>query len=261
MAPLAAAERFVAFSDEHYTLLAVFAVGLVLVARWGRAHRGTPAEQHARRSFAVVVAVLGVAMQAYQLTPADFSLATSLPLQLCDMATLAAVVALWSRDARAAAFTYYVGLTLTVQGILTPALAEAFPHPRFFGFWLLHFSVVWAAAYLTWGLGLRPDWRLYRWSAAVTALWAGCVLAFNAAAGTNYGYLNRKPASASALDLLGPWPWYVVTEVVIVLVVWAVVLTLPWRPGRRVEDRGERAGERAGGPAAGRAVRARSRRT
>jgi hypothetical integral membrane protein (TIGR02206 family) len=250
MVPLTAAERFVAFSGEHYTLLAVFAVGLVLVARWGRAHRGTARELHARRSFAVCVAVLGVGMQAYQLTPGDFSLKTSLPLQLCDMATVAAVVALWSRSARAAAFTYYVGLTLTIQGIITPSLAEAFPHPRFFGFWLLHFAVVWAAAYLTWGLGLRPDWRLYRWSAAATALWAGCVLAFNSVTGTNYGYLNRKPASASALDLLGPWPWYVVAEVAFVLVVWAVVLTLPWRPGRPDERADERADEPSA-PAAG----------
>jgi len=228
MVPLVAAERFVAFSGEHFALMAVFAVGLVVVAWWGRRHRGTPQEVRARRSFAVCIAVVGIAMQAYQLTPQDFSLKTSLPLQLCDMATIAAVVALWSRSARATAFTYYVGLTLTIQGIITPSLAEAFPHPRFFGFWLLHFFVVWAAAYLTWGLGLRPDWRLYRWSAGATALWAASVLAFNALTGTNYGYLNRKPASASALDLLGPWPWYVVAEVVIVLVVWAVVLTVPW---------------------------------
>ena len=250
MAPLVAAERFVAFSGEHYALLAVFAVGLVVVARWGRAHRGSPGEVRARRSFAVCVAVLGVGMQAYQLTPGDFSLKTSLPLQLCDMATVAAVVALWSRSARAAAFTYYVGLTLTIQGIITPSLAEAFPHPRFFGFWLLHFAVVWAAAYLTWGLGLRPDWRLYRWSAGATAVWAACVLAFNTATGTNYGYLNRKPSSASALDLLGPWPWYVVAEVVFVLVVWAVVLTLPWHPGRLRDERDER--DQWAEPAAGR---------
>ena len=256
MTPLAAAERFVQFSGTHWLLIGIFAVGTVLVVAWGKRHRGTPAELPARRFLAVCVAVPALLTQAYQLTPGDFSLKTSLPLQLCDMATVAAVVALWSRSARAAAFTYYVGLTLTIQGIITPSLAEAFPHPRFFGFWLLHFAVVWAAAYLTWGLGLRPDWRLYRWSAGATALWAVCVLAFNSATGTNYGYLNRKPASASALDLLGPWPWYVVAEVVFVLVVWAVVLTLPWRPGRRSDQQAEPEEQ-----SAGQAVRGRSRRT
>jgi hypothetical protein len=42
------------------------------------------------------------------------------------------------------------------------------------------------------------------------------VFAFNVVVGTNYGYLNAKPSAASALDLLGPWPWYLLAEVVIV---------------------------------------------
>jgi hypothetical integral membrane protein (TIGR02206 family) len=46
---------------------------------------------------------------------------------------------------------------------------------------------------------------------------------FNAVAGTNYGYLNSKPDSASLLDLLPGWPAYVVLEIVIVSVVWALM--------------------------------------
>ena len=46
---------------------------------------------------------------------------------------------------------------------------------------------------------------------------------FNAAAGTNYGYLNRKPDTASLLDLLPGWPAYVVLEIAVVAVVWALM--------------------------------------
>ena len=110
------------------------------------------------------------------------------------------------------ALVYFWGLTLTVQGILTPSLSELFPDPRYFMFWGMHFFTVWAAVYLTFGLGVRPSWRSYRFTVAVTAVWAVMVMVFNALAGTNYGYLNRKPAVGTLLDLFGPWPGYVVAR-------------------------------------------------
>jgi hypothetical integral membrane protein (TIGR02206 family) len=223
-----AADGFPTFSGQHMVLLVIFVVGLVAAARWGRSHRDTEREHTSRRRFAVAVAVAGLATQLYQLTPGDFDLGTSLPLQLCDLATVASVIALWTRDPRAAAFTYYVGLTLTVQGVITPSLAEAFPHPRYFGYWAIHFLVVWAAAYLTWGLGVRPTWRLYGFTLAAAATWAVCAFSFNVVAGTNYGYLNRKPSSASLLDVLGPWPWYLLIEVGVIALAWALLLTVPW---------------------------------
>ncbi len=221
------------FTGQHLALLTLFAVGLVAVVQWGRSHRDTEGEARRRRGLAIVTAVVALAVQGYQLTPDDFSLATSLPLALCDVATVTTVVALWTRGPRTAAFTYYVGLSLTIQGVLTPSLAEAFPHPRFLGFWALHFLVVWGAAYLTWGLGLRPTWRLYATTVAATFTWAVAAYSFNVVADTNYGYLNRKPSSASLLDLLGPWPSYVLAEITLVAIVWAVVMTWPWTRARR----------------------------
>lgn len=60
-------------------------------------------------------------------------------------------------------------------------------------------------------------------------------MVLNAALGTNYGYLNRTPSAASALDLLGPWPAYVVVEVVVVAAVWALMVwPFAWRPAPAV---------------------------
>jgi uncharacterized membrane protein YwaF len=60
------------------------------------------------------------------------------------------------------------------------------------------------------------------------------VLCLNAALGSNYGYVNGKPSEATVLDVLGPWPLYVVVEMAVVLVGWALI-TLPWTgvPRRR----------------------------
>jgi hypothetical integral membrane protein (TIGR02206 family) len=53
------------------------------------------------------------------------------------------------------------------------------------------------------------------------------MMVFNAIVGTNYGFVNNKPPSASILNVLGPWPVYVLAEGLILAVVWALI-TWPW---------------------------------
>jgi hypothetical integral membrane protein (TIGR02206 family) len=224
-APLAT--RFQLFTFEHLTLVAGLLVVCVVLALLGRRQRGTDAELRFRRGFALLIPCFTVPMQVLQLLPGDFDIGTSLPLQLCDFAWVAAIVALWTRHWSATALVYFWGLTLTVQGILTPSLGELFPDPRYFMFWGMHFATVWAAVYLTFGLRVPVTWRSYRFAVTCTLVWAGTVMAFNAAAGTNYGYLNRKPSVGTLLDLFGPWPGYVVVEIVLVAAVWAL-MTWPW---------------------------------
>jgi uncharacterized membrane protein YwaF len=52
-------------------------------------------------------------------------------------------------------------------------------------------------------------------------------LTINQALGTNYGYLSRKPAGGSFLDLLGEWPWYLLVVLALLASVWALI-TWPW---------------------------------
>ena len=203
-------DRFQAFSAEHFGLLAFFLLVCVALVVAGRRRRGD--DTVFRRGFAIVLACVVVPIQVVQLRPWDFDLQSSLPINLCDLAWLCAVYALWTRRPWAVALTYYWGLTLTIQGILTPSLGQQFPDPRYFGFWGLHFLTVWSAVYLV-SSGNPPTWRGYRFTVLVTAVWASVTMFFNAVAGTNYGYLNRKPDSASLLDLLPGWPAYVVLEI------------------------------------------------
>ena len=233
MVPLST--RFEAFTPEHLALVVGFLLMCVAVAAVGRSHRGTDRELRFRRGFALLIPCFTLPMQVLQLLPGDYDVGTSLPLQLCDLAWLAAIVALWTRHPAATALVYYWGLTLTVQGIATPSLSETFPDPRYFMFWGMHFLTVWAAVYLTFGLRVPVTWRSYRFAVAVTAVWVLVVMSFNALTGTNYGYLNRKPAVGTLLDLFGPWPGYVVVEVVVVAGVWAL-MTWPWtRAAARAE--------------------------
>ena len=224
--------RFEAFGASHWVMLALFVIGVPLLIWWGRRVAGSAAEQRHRRMFSLAIIGTALPLQVLQFLPGDWDLDTSLPLQLCDLAWMAAAYALWTRRPWACALTYYWGLTLTSQAMITPGLTQDFPHPRYIGFWAMHLLVVWAAVHLTAGLRVRPSWRVYASTVAVTVTWAVTVFAFNAGFGTNYGFLNAKPGTASVLDLLGPWPWYVVTEIALVTTVWALI-TLPWTVAER----------------------------
>ena len=233
---LATADRFESYGPSHLTVLAIFVLGVVLVIVGGRRLRGTSAEQPVRRTFAVAILAITVPLQILQLVPGEWNLQTSLPFQLCDLAWMFAVYALWTRNRLASTITYLWGITLTTQGMLTPDLASEFPEPRFLMFWAMHVLIVWASFFLVLGLGILPTWKTYRQTVAITLGWAVSAYVFNVIAGTNYGYLNRLPKNSSLLDYLGPWPLFVVLEIAIVAAVWAL-LTWPW--ARDSHDRAE----------------------
>ena len=75
----------------------------------------------------------------------------------------------------------------------------------------------------------------------VTAVRAAATFTFNSIAGTDYGFLNGKPRTASLLDVLGPWPVYLLTAATLILAVWAL-MTWPWERIRRHAEEGPQLG-------------------
>jgi hypothetical integral membrane protein (TIGR02206 family) len=223
-------QHFSAFGPSHWTVLVVFAIGSAALVWIGRRQTESQARLLGRVLGALIVAIFAVALVYKLVQP---SIAYSVPLQLCDLAEVTAAYALWSQRKWAFTLSYYWGLPLSSQALITPDLhAPDFPSHNFVTFFALHLLIVWAAIYLTWGRGMRPNWRSYRFAVITTLAWGAFTLVFNTIAGTDYGFLNRKPANASMLDVLGPWPFYVLAEVVIVGAVWAL-MTWPWELKRR----------------------------
>jgi hypothetical integral membrane protein (TIGR02206 family) len=209
-------------------VLAVTVVGAVLLARFGRRHRDTPVAETLTRVFAIVQVTVTVGFMIVWLLPPFFDLHQSLPLHLSDMLRLVTAYALWSRRPWAVALTYYWGLTFNPQALLTPDLhPNIAPALEIASYWSQHVLVMWAAVYLTWGLGLHPNWRSYRLALAITVAWAAVVFAINRVLSTNYGYLNSKPGGVSLLDLMGGWPWYLLVALGLMAAVWALI-TWPW---------------------------------
>ena len=224
---------FTAYSPSHLVVLAIFAAGTIGLLAGGSRLRGTPLERPTAVALAWGNLLFGVASTITELFP--FSARHSLPLQICDIAWIFVAWGLLSLRPLPVAMAYYWGLTLSVQALVQPTLTEPFPDVEFFVFWGKHVLIVWGAVYLCLSLRHGPDWTSYRTAVAWTFGWLIAVMCVNALLGSNYGYVNGKPSEATVLDVLGPWPLYVVAEMAIVAGGWALI-TLPWvRPrGGRV---------------------------
>ncbi|MFZ4765143.1 MAG: TIGR02206 family membrane protein [Roseimicrobium sp.] len=167
----------------------------------------------------------------------SLTLANGLPCHLCDLAAILGGFALLTRNRWAAELLYFWGLAATWQGLITPAVAFDWPHPEFVVFVMLHAGVVIAAVHVTWGMRLTPRKGAVLRAMGWLAVYAGLAGIVNLAVGSeiaNYGFLCSKPPSASLLDHLGPWPWYI-GSIGLVALACFTLLDLPFWALRKAE--------------------------
>lgn len=226
--------RMPLYGPEHLSVLAIIAVGSVLLVLLARRFRGTAAERRAVQSTGWALLVIALAWTVWGLLPSNWNVGQSLPFHYSDALRIITAIALITRAGWAIAISYYWGLTLNLQSVLTPDLIYLqFPVLEFILYWFLHAAVLWAPIVFVWGLGYRPTWQGFAAAYLATAVWAGVAVAANALTGANYAYLAHAPSGPSVLDLLGGWPWYIVAEAILIAVVWAL-MTWPWTVPERI---------------------------
>jgi len=211
------------FGAVHNATLLAGAVACVLVVRAGRAGKAWPGHFLAAAIVAAQLADPFIAEEGGWLDRRY-----SLPLELCDAASFAVVIALWTRRQAAFELAYFWGLTGTLQAVLTPDLSIDFPHPEYFRFFTLHIGIVASVMYLAGGvrMRLRPGamGKAYGW----TALYAAFLGVVNWLLDANYMYLCNKPRGWSPLEWFGPWPWYILGGAGLALALYWL-LALPYR--------------------------------
>lgn len=186
------------------------------------------------------VAALWISYQAYDFTQHGFDPRYTLPLQMCDVATVIAALVFVRPSRRLQSLAYFWGLALSTQAIITPDLAGGPTSLSFWAFWLYHLFVVGAGVYVVAVQRFRPEWSDLRFALLTGVLYAAGIFAIDAAFGLNYGYLGRgTPSRPTLLDVLGPWPLRVVFMVLLAAGA-MTVLWLPWRVAKRISPSAER---------------------
>lgn len=218
---------FVIFGVPHLVALSIIAVIVFVLIRVGP--RMT-ADQ--RKWFRYGVGTLLVVNEGswhlWNWATGQWTLQTMLPLHLCSILVFSTAYMLFSRNYFIFEFSYFLGIGAAIQAILTPDLGiYGYPHFRFFQTFISHGLIFISPFYMIFVEGYRPFWR----SMLRTIVWLNVymvpVTILNLLIGSNYLFTAHKPPTASLLDALGPWPWYILSVEVIGLITF-LVLYLPW---------------------------------
>ena len=181
-----------------------------------------------RYTLATVLILNEIAWHLWNYFTGQWTLQTMLPLHLCSLLVWMSAYMLVTKSYVIYEFAYFLGIAGAIQALLTPdAGIYGFPHFRFFQVILSHGAIVTAAIYMTVVEGYRPYWRSVRRVLVWGNLYMLAILALNSVLGSNYLFVSRKPDTPSLIDLLGPWPWYLLVIEAIALVM-CLLLYLPY---------------------------------
>lgn len=201
--------EFVLFSNEHMAALLIGIVVLIVTFLFREQLRVQPVKNLVMYGLAGILISCEILLHIWYITSDRWAIHFSLPLQLCSMAIILSAVMLLTRSYALYEFNYFAGIGGCIMALFTPELRYGFPHIVFLLFFVSHFGIISACLVMTFGMEFRPTMKSI-WKAM---LWLNVLLVpvfvVNFAVGANYMFLMRKPVTASPLDMMGPWPWYI----------------------------------------------------
>ncbi|WP_054949491.1 YwaF family protein [Numidum massiliense] len=228
---------FNAYGPSHLVALSIFVAAVVLLFACRRWFQQGERHTYGRLVLAVVLIVSELSLNVWFAWTGSFKIRDVLPLELCTVSLYVCVVMLLFRSRAVFQIVYFTGIGGALQALLTPALDYAFPHFRFWQFFIAHGAIILAVMYMVWVEKHRPTLK----SVAVTMGFLNVLAAFvwvvDVLTDRNYMFLLRKPDTASLLDVLGPYPWYILALEGIALLTFLLLyvpFALAARWGRKV---------------------------
>ena len=200
---------FELFNTPHLIALSIILVLNVALLWWGqrfpdRWRRPT------RYILAAILIVDELLWHAWNASIGEWTIQKMLPLHLCSVFVwLNAVMLIW-KVYSIYEVAYLLGIAGALQALLTPdAGLYGFPHFRAFQVMVSHGAIITSAIYMTAVEGFRPRPKSILRVLVVANIYMLAVFFLNLAIGSNYLFIAHKPETASLLDVLPPWPWYI----------------------------------------------------
>lgn len=214
-------DPFILFGPTHIWSLVIVAVVCIWFPLWMRGR--SPAWQH---RVAIIIALLLVSYRIYSPFVYHYydgvRLIDGLPFQICGILALVNAYMVWKRSYRLYEVAYFMTLAGAAQALITPDVFYDFPHITFLLSTISHGLLVLAVTYVTFVYRFRPTWRSVGITFLVSNVYMLLLFPVNLLLGTNFMYVMHKPETASLLDHMGPWPWYILVGELLGLAFWVL---------------------------------------
>lgn len=220
-------EPFRLFGAGHLIAMAVLIV-INLSFIWLRKSDNERIKDRVRYAIAIILLISESSWHIWNIATGQWSIQKHLPLHMCSVLIWLGIYMLFTKNYAIYEFVYFLGVGGALQAVITPeAGIYGFPHYRIFQTLTSHGTLVIAGVFMTVVVGFRPYWssfkRIFMW----TNIYMVMVTIINVLINSNYLYTLRKPDTASLMDVLGPWPWYLLSLELVGLVV-CFILYLPF---------------------------------
>lgn len=217
---------FVLFGLWHLVALGVIA--LLNIGLLGFRQSSDRTRQVVRVTMALVLWVDEASWHIWNLYWGHWNIQTMLPLHICSVLIWLASLMLLFKNYRIYEFVYFLGIGGALQALLTPEAGNyGFPHYRIIQTMISHGLLITSGIFMTTVEGFRPTWKSLLRVFLVMNIYMVIIFFVNMALGSNYLMINAKPATASIIDLLPPWPTYIIYLELIGLVT-CFILYLPF---------------------------------
>jgi len=172
--------------------------------------RDEESNEEARTLMAAILISNEISWHIWNYVTGQWTLQTMLPLHLCSALVWLNAWMLLSKKQVLYDFAYLLGIVGSLQALLTPDLGiYGFPHYRFFQTFISHGLIFTSAIYMTVVEEFRPTWKSLLRVLVIGNLYMAAVFVLNLKLGSNYLFIAHKPSTPSLLDILPPWPFYI----------------------------------------------------
>jgi len=162
-----------------------------------------------RWTMAIILIINEFGWHLWNYVNGTWTVQNMLPLHLCSVFVFLSAIMLVTRSYTIFEFAFFLGIGGALQAFLTPDLGiYSFPHFRYFQVFISHGLIIASALYMLIVEHQRPTWKSLLKVIIVGNLYYVLLFFINRGLGSNYMFTAHKPETASLMDMLGPWPWY-----------------------------------------------------